>query len=258
MDVRRSYGYAYYDASIYSFDSALIIVASVFFGSAGAGVVALAQRLANRTAALRVAVDQVALASLSRVQRDPSRLKRAHGQGVLLHLLSTGVIISGVGFFAPVFLPLMGAEWAPAIKMLGLLCLVQLVATAFDLHGNILRVIERPAPPNIQRILQLVLTIGLALPLGHLYGVTGLGVAAVLATASYLVLEKPLREIFIPAYRSYLPWFFALAPFSLTAFVPLNLRPVLFLPGLVLLALPETRNDLWGHAKEAYASIRRR
>ena len=259
VDVANSYGYALYDASIHAFDSALVLISGLIFGKDGAGVVTLAQRLANRTAVLRVAVDQVALASLSRVQRDPDRLKRAHSQGVLLHLLSTGVIIAGVGFTAPLLLPLMGDKWAPAIPILGLFCLFQLVSVAFDLHGNILRVTGRPHPTTIQRVLQFILTVLFALALARAFDdVRALGVAAALSTLSFLILERPVREIFIPSYQRYVPWFLALVPFTLTAFVSLPLRPLLFVPGFVLLALPVFRNDLIDQGKAAVSSLRSR
>ncbi len=173
-------------------------------------MVGAAQRVANRTAVLRVAVDQVALASLSKVQRDPERLRRAHSQGVVLHLMSTGVIIAGVAFAAPLLLPFVidtaDGEWGPALPVLGLLCLFQLISVSFDLHGNVLRVTEQPNRATLQRILQLLIALVVAFPLTAAFGEIGLGLAAVVSTLSFLTLEGPVRRMFIPTYRRYVPW----------------------------------------------------
>jgi PST family polysaccharide transporter len=262
-EIRRGYPYAIYDASIHAFDSSLILIAGVVLGTGGSGVVGAAQRIANRTAVLRVAVDQVAMASLAKVQNDPLRLRRAHSQGVVLHLLSTGVIIAGVAFAAPLFLPLIintaDSEWGPALPVLGLLCLFQLISVSFDLHGNVLRVTEQPKRATLQRILQVAIAVAAAIPLTLRFGEIGLGLAAVASTASFLTLEGPVRKIFIPTYRRYIPWIFALAPASLTAFLPSNgWLPVLFVPAIVLLALPEYRNDLIDQGRQARLSVLRR
>ncbi|NNE96142.1 MAG: oligosaccharide flippase family protein [Acidimicrobiales bacterium] len=259
-EVKRGYSYAIYDASIHAFDSALTLIAGAVLGTAGSGVVGAAQRLANRTAVLRVAVDQVAMASLAKVQGDPERLRRAHSQGVLLHLLSTGVIISGVAFAAPLLLPYVidtgASEWGPALPVLGLLCLFQLLSVSFDLHGNVLRVTERPKPATRQRLLQVGIAALSAVPLALLFDEIGLGLAAVASTASFLTLERPVREIFIPTYGRYLPWILALAPASLTAFLPSNAwLPILFVPGALLLALPSYRHDLFDQGRQALAAV---
>ncbi|MBT8241723.1 MAG: oligosaccharide flippase family protein [Acidimicrobiia bacterium] len=262
-ETRRGYPYAVYDASIHAFDSSLTIIAGVALGTAGSGVVGAAQRLANRTAVLRVAVDQVAMASLAKVQNDPERLRRAHSQGVVLHLLSTGVIIAGVAFAAPLFLPFIidtaDSQWGPALPVLGLLCLFQLISVSFDLHGNVLRVTEQPKRATLQRILQLAIAVGTAIPLTYLFDEIGLGLAAVASTASFLTLEGPVRQIFIPTYRRYLPWILALAPASLTAFMPSRAwLPMLFVPAAVLLAIPRYRHDLVDQGRQASHSILRR
>lgn len=261
-EIRRGYSFAVYDASIHAFDSSLALIAGGVLGQAGAGVVGAAQRLANRTAVLRVAVEQVALASLSKVQRDRERLRRAHSQGVVLHLLSTGVIIAGVAMAAPILLPLIidtaETEWGPALPVLGLLCLFQLISVSFDLHGNVLRVTDQPNPATVQRLLQVAIAVTTAGPLAAVFGPIGLGLAAVLSTLSFLTLEGPLRQIFVPTYRRYLPWLVALAPASLTAFLPtLSWLPLLFVPGLVLLAIPVYRADLVAQGRDALAAIRR-
>ncbi len=263
LEIRRGYPYAVYDASIHAFDSALTLIAGAVLGTAGSGVVGAAQRIANRTAVLRVAVDQVAMASLAKVQNDPARLRRAHSQGVVLHLLSTGVIIAGVAFAAPLFLPLIintaDSEWGPALPVLGLLCLFQLISVSFDLHGNVLRVTEQPKRATAQRILQLVIAVVVAIPLTQLFDEIGLGLAAVASTASFLTLEGPVRKIFIPTYRRYVPWILALAPASLTAFLPSNLwLPVLFVPSIIVLAIPTYRHDLIDQGQQARLSILKR
>jgi PST family polysaccharide transporter len=259
-EIRRGYAYAVYDASIHAFDSALTLIAGAVLGTAGSGVVGAAQRIANRTAVLRVAVDQVAMASLAKVQNDPARLRRAHSQGVVLHLLSTGVIIAGVAFAAPLLLPIIintaDSEWGPALPVLGLLCLFQLISVSFDLHGNVLRVTEQPKRATAQRILQLVIAVVAAIPLTQVFEEVGLGLAAVASTASFLTLEGPVRKIFIPTYRRYVPWIFALAPATLTAFLPSNWwLPTLFVPSVVLLALPAYRHDLIDQGQQARRSI---
>ncbi len=262
-EIGRGYPYAIYDASIHAFDSSLTIIAGAALGTAGSGVVGAAQRLANRTAVLRVAVDQVAMASLAKVQKDPARLRRAHSQGVLLHLLSTGVIIAGVAFTAPLFLPLIidtsDGQWGPALPILGLLCLFQLISVSFDLHGNVLRVTEQPKRATLQRILQLVIAVVTAIPLTYFFDEIGLGLAAIASTASFLTLEGPVRKIFVPTYRRYIPWMLALAPASLTAFLPSNAwLPLLFVPAAVLLAIPSYRNDVIDQGRQASSSILRR
>lgn len=263
VEARRGYPYAIYDASIHAFDSALTVIAGLALGTAGSGVVGAAQRLANRTAVLRVAVDQVAMASLAKVQRDTERLRRAHSQGVLLHLLSTGVIIAGVAFAAPIFLPLIidtaDNKWGPALPVLGLLCLFQLISVSFDLHGNVLRVIEQPKRATMQRVLQFAIAVAAAIPLTAVFDEIGLGLAAVASTVSFLTLEGPVRKVFIPTYGRYVPWIGALAPASLAAFVPSPAwLPLLFVPAIVLLAIPVYRNDLLDQGREAMGSILKR
>ncbi len=262
-EIRRGYSYAIYDASIHMFDSSLTLVAGLLLGTAGAGVVGAAQRVANRTAVLRVAVDQVALASLSKVQRDPARLRRAHSQGVVLHLMSTGLIIAGVAFAAPLLLPFVidttDGEWGPALPVLGLLCLFQLISVSYDLHGNVLRVTEQPNRATLQRVLQLVITVLVAYPLAVAFDEIGLGLAAVLATMSFLTLEVPVRRLFIPTYGRYLPWLIALVPACFTAFVSDWIwLPALFVPAMVVISLPSYRQDLLDQAREAQRAIRSR
>jgi hypothetical protein len=140
--------------------------------------------------------------------------------------------------------------------VLGLLCLFQLISVSFDLHGNVLRVTEQPKRATLQRILQLAIAVVTAIPLTYFFGEIGLGFAAVASTASFLTLEGPVRRIFIPTYRRYLPWILALAPASLTAFVPSNAwLPVLFVPAAVLLAIPRYRQDVMDQGRQASHSI---
>ena len=248
---RSGIGYALYGLSNHLFDATILLVSSAFLGKAGAGQVGLAQRLANRTVVLRVAVEQLSLAAVSKVQGDLTRLRRIQAESTSLHLLTTGVGVSALAYLGPIIVPLLfGDEWQDATPVLAFLCLFQFVSIVFDMHVNTLIVRQKAMVVTLQRLVQTGLTATALMLLVPIYEANGVAVSLLVGVASFVILELAVRRLFIPAHRAYLPFIAGMLPLYLSPFVTGAARLALLLPFVAMLALPNSRRVLSGFRRD--------
>jgi len=250
-------GFAGFQVSVHIFDSVVVVVAALFLTTGQTGVIGFAQRLANRAAILRVAVDNLALASLAKIQDDNERLRRIHAEATLLHLLTTGGAVAGLTFVAPFIIPAVFPEYASASIVLAYLALFQLMSVAFDMHVNVLQVVGQTRPIIMQKFLQAGVTAVALTVFIWQFGFDGFGPALLIGSVSLWMLVPPVRELFTVDTSAFMPVFVGLLPLFAAPAVPTRFRILLFIPILIVLVRPAVRSEVLRLIREVLSSVRR-
>ncbi len=221
------------------------IIVGRLLGPTGVGYVALATRIIEQLGAVKQATMRLATAALGRLDGDRERLRRAHGEGILVQVLGAVPLYAVATFLAPWLLPaLFGAEWEPTVRLLALLAISASVGTLFNLHAPTLRVLHRNAPVARLRLFQVATLAGLSSVLVPWLGLTGYGWARVARAVPFALIDRDLRAVFEPSYRAGVRWLLGLLPMMAAPWVGATARPLLLVPLVVLLATPSARADL--------------
>lgn len=241
------YGLAY-SSSTWLWNARMLVnplIVGRFLGPTGVGYVALAIRFAEVLAFFRNVSWRLSIAALAKVQRDHTRLRSALEEAMTLQVLAVGPLFGAFALLAPTVIPwLFGAQWQPALTVYPWVALGILVNVLFNMQSSVLYVLRRNrdvSVSNVVHVALLALGIGLAVPR---FGLVGYGMGEVLALGGYLVLHLRLMRIFRFSYASVLPWLISLVPPLFAVLVPLDLRPLLWLPLGVVAVLPGNRRQI--------------
>ena len=221
------------------------LVVGGFFGAAGVGYVAFAQRLVDTIGFANRGAYRLGLAAIARVPASqPHRIERALEEGSVLQLVALGVPLAAFGVVAPRVIPwLFGREWDASIPLYSLLALASLVAAAGLIQITYLLARGRNATVAVVAAVGVVVLAATSIPLVWHYGINGFGYASLLALVDLVVLDRVVRRDVAISYRRYLPLAVVLGPlvaFPLVAF-PVSL--VLLAPAVVFLIVPSTRRQ---------------
>jgi len=221
------------------------LVVGGFFGAAGVGYVAFAQRLVDTIGFANRGAYRLGLVAMSRVpvsQKD--RIERALEEGAVLQLVALGVPLAAFGVIAPRVIPfLFGSQWDASIRLYSLLALASLLGASGLMQTTFLLSRRRNGTVAWSVAIQTVILAGAAIPLVWRYGIDGFGYASLLGMANLLFIDRMVRRTVALSYRRYLPLALAMAPlvaFPLLAF-PLSL--LTFVPAIIFLLVPSTRRQ---------------
>ena len=234
------------------------IVVGHFFGATGVGYVALATRLVDTLGFAQRATWRLGLVALSKVQAEGHRARRGVEEGMVLQVLAVAVPVAGVAVVGRWLIPFVfGAQWLPAVGVFALLGAARILNAPLTVQMALLFSRGRNQVVVVAGVLSAILVFGAAYLLVPPLGIDGYGVAAIVATAGWLLVYRQAMRIqsFDP-YRP-VPWLVALVPPVLSPLLPwpANLVP---LASLALLAVvPEMRNQLRAYAGLVLGRVRR-
>jgi PST family polysaccharide transporter len=179
------------------------------FGGAGmVGIVALTIRLVEYLSFVKSVTWRLAIAALGRLQDNRARLGRAVSEGMGLQLVALGPLLVLFGWIAPWAIPfLFGPEWLPVLQIYPFVALSYLANATFSLHASALYVLRRNWDVALFHAVHVVLFAGTALLLVPRLGLTGYGLAELVALASYIMLHYYLAaQIGEPRYGPAILW----------------------------------------------------
>ncbi len=234
------------------------IVVGAMYGSTGVGYVALALRLIDTLGFAQRATWRLGMVALSKVRGQTDRLVRGVEQGMVLQLLMTSVPILAACVLANWLIPFaFGHQWVPMIPVFAWLAASRIAAAPLTVLFALLFSAARNASVAFGTLINLIATFVLAFFLVHLFGIVGFGVATAVGSLTWFQVIRVARQVapfgIWPPARLLLglvpPAFFPLVAW------PFNL--LLFLPLLVVCALPEVRQELHDYARLVWGGLRR-
>lgn len=220
------------------------LVVGRFAGAAAVGQVAVALRLVDTLAVVKRATSRMGTVAMAKVRYDRARLTAAHADGMALQVLGVGPVL---GAFAVVGGPLVpfafGSDWGLVAEVFPLVALTTLVGTLFNLHSSVLLVQGRNLPVLWLRVAQVVLSVGSAFVLVPRYGVVGFGWSEVVRAFGFLVIDRAVREVITPRYRTAATWLVVISPWLFAPWLGWPLGALLFLPAAVFAVVPRERAE---------------
>jgi PST family polysaccharide transporter len=221
------------------------LVVGTFFGAAGVGYVAFAQRLVDTIGFAQRGAFRLGMVAMSRVgSEEKSRLRYSIEEGSLLQLLSLAVPFACFGVAARWLVPaLFGHEWAKAVPIYSLLALATVLGASGFIQTTFLYSRGRNlAVTGIAAIQTAVLAVA-AIVLVRTMGLDGYGVAWLIALVDLVYADRLIRKMFGLSYRRILPWVVVLAPPVLFPLVAMPWALLLLAP-LLAVALPPMRAEI--------------
>jgi PST family polysaccharide transporter len=141
-----------------------------------------------------------------------------------------------------------GSEWERALDVYPFIALGYLVNATFNMHSSVLYVLRRNRAVAAANLAHVALFVSATLLLVPRMGLTGYGIAEVIAMLGYLVIHVQVRRLFHFSYDRVQLWLLAFAP---PLFVPLVSLPwgiALWLPLLIVATMPPRRRQLREYA----------
>lgn len=184
------------------------LIVGRFAGAQGVGFVALAIRLVEVLAFIKLATWRIAMAALAKLDGDRSRLCRSITEGMRLQALAVGVPLALFAGVAPFLLPpIFGSRWDPAFRLFPFIALSYLMSAVFNMHASVLFLLQRNVQVMYFYAAHVALFAGSAALLVPKLGYVGYGWAEVIAFASYCLLHYFTRlSVGSPDYQSALVW----------------------------------------------------
>jgi O-antigen/teichoic acid export membrane protein len=221
------------------------LIVGRYLGAAAVGQVAVALRLVDALAVVKRATSRLGAVALAKVQDDIDRLRRAHGEAMRLQVIGAGVPLALGTVLLTVLAPVvLGDEWSDVAAVASLVALATLIGTLFNLHSSVLQILGRNRPVVALRGAQLAVFLVAAPPLIGSLGVIGYGLAEIARMTAFGLIDRSLRRVFVPQLAPALRWLAVLAPTFAAPFVPLAVVPLLMLPALAYVLLPDGRREV--------------
>ena len=221
------------------------LVVGTFFGAAGVGYVAFAQRLVDTLAFAKRGAYRLGMVAMSRVGNDEkSRLRYSIEEGSLLQTLALAIPFAGFGIVARWVVPVIfGHEWSAAIPLYSLLALYTVLSAAGFIQSTFLYSRGRNLSVTLVSIVQTATLAAAAVVLVKHFGLDGYGYAWMLTLVSVFVSDYAVRQMFGISYRKVLAWLLVLGPAVLFPIVPIPLAFFLLVPMLFLI-LPQMSSEV--------------
>jgi len=234
------------------------IVVGRYFGATGVGYVALATRLVDTLGFAQRATWRLGLVALSKVQAEGERARRGVEEGMVIQVVAVAVPIAAVAVVGRWLIPFVfGAQWLPAVAVFALLGVARILNAPLTVQMALLFSRGRNQVVVVAGLLSVAIVFIAAYLLVPTLGIDGYGVAAILATAGWLLVYRQARRIqpFDP-YRP-VPWLVALVPPVLSPLLPwpANLVPLASLALLVV--VPDLRRQVRTYAGMVRTRVRR-
>ena len=212
------------------------LVVGRILGTEAVAFVGLAARAIEVLSVVRVAVERVAIAALSRLRENPRQCQQMMQKGARLDVLVLGPAVLMLTTLGPVLLPgLFGERWSGALRVLPFVTAAALVNSVFALEASALFVEGRQWVVTRAYLWHvLILALGTLL-LASFAGIAGYGWAELAACLPYLILHRGLPPGLRIVLPPILPWLGAFTSALLSSLLISPLRWALWLP-LTLLA----------------------
>jgi len=221
------------------------LVVGTFFGAAGVGYVAFAQRLVDTVGFAKRSAFRLGLVALSRVpDQDQHRLRSAIEEGSLLQLLSLAIPYGCVSVLARWVVPVVfGSQWTKSLPVFALLALATTASASGLIQSTFLYSRGRNLAVARAVVLRDLVLGAAALVLVRRLGIDGFGLASLVALGTLGYLHVTVRRSIAFSYRRIWPWLVALGPSLLFPMVPMPDALALLAP-LLLIALRPMRAEL--------------
>jgi O-antigen/teichoic acid export membrane protein len=234
------------------------LVVGTFFGAAGVGYVAFAQRLVDTVGFAKRGAYRLGMVAMSRVaSNEEGRLRYSIEEGSLLQLLALAVPFACFGIAARWLVPaVFGHEWAKAVPLYSLLALATVLGAGGFIQSTFLFSRGRNMSVTAISAVQSVTLALAAVLLVKRIGLDGYGVAWLIGLASLVLADHIVRKMFKFSYRRTASWAIVLGPPVLFPLVPMPWSYLLLTPALLVL-LPSMRAELARVAELIRSSIAR-
>lgn len=222
------------------------LLVGALLGPVAVGLVALALRVVETLSIVFRATLRLSYVTLATSRDDVPRLRQALDEGGALVVAGMALPLALVCLVSPVGFPLLfGQEWRESADVLAILSLSAVASAFFILPASLLVVQGAQHIVTLAAGLRLVILLPAALWLVPALGTLGYPVAELVSSVGSLVLLVGIRRrLGAPRLGAMATWALALSPPMLTPLVPDLVRPTLWLPLLVLLAVPRSRRAL--------------
>jgi PST family polysaccharide transporter len=221
------------------------VVVGGFFGAAGVGYVAFAQRLVDTIGFANRGAYRLGLTAMSRVPADErGRIERALEEGSVLQLVALGVPLAAFGVIAARVIPLLfGSQWDASIRLYSLLALASLLGASGLMQTTFLLARRRNGTVAWSVAIQTVILTVTGIPLVWRYGIDGFGYASLLAMANLIFIDRMVRKNVALDYRRYVPLAVAMAPLVAFPLLSFPLSLVMLAPAAAFVLVPSTRRQ---------------
>lgn len=246
------YGLGYSGSSVGRQLPSLInpVIVGRFLGPEAVGYVAVAIRFAGTMSIFRTVSRRVSIAALAKVQEDRGRLRNALEEAMTLQVMAVAPLLAGFSLIATPVVPFVfGPKWASALEVYPLIALGMLVGAVFTMHASVLHVLQRNGVVALSTLVGVALFAVAAWLAVPRVGILGYGVGEVVAMGGYVIVHQRLSRLLRFSYAGVLPWLAVFIPPLFAVLLPLPVRPLLWLPVLLLALLPRQRHMLGSYLK---------
>lgn len=194
------------------------LVVGRFAGAEGVAYVGLAIRIAEGLGFVRAAAGRLAIATLSRLRHDFSKLRTVLEQALEIQLLALGPLLCLFALAAPVVVPrVLGARWMPAMRVYPFIATGVLINSVYNLQASALFVAGRQWTVLRGYLFQVCLLAVCSAVLVPYLGIAGYGWAELAACGAYRILHSRLSGLIRLSYARLAPLAlaFLLPPFAL-------------------------------------------
>ncbi len=234
------------------------IVVGRLYGSTGVGYVALALRLIDTLGFAQRATWRLGLVALSKVRGETDRLVRGVEQGMVLQLLATAGPILGACVLANWAIPLaFGKEWIPMIPVFAWLAVGRITTAPLTVEFAVLYASSRNTEVAIGTLLNLVATFLLALVLVPALGIVGYGVATVVGIVAWAHVHRSAHRLAPFRVWPTVRLSIGLVPLGFFPLMAWPLSLVLFVPLVVIIAVPQVHRELLAYVHLVWGGLRR-
>lgn len=221
------------------------LVVGRFLGPEAVGYVSLAVRFSEVAATLRTVAWRLSIATLAKIQTDRERLRRAMEEAMVVGVLAVGPLLAGIALVGSEMVPpVFGARWEPALAVYPFIALGVLVNSAHSMQSSVLYVLRQNGSVTVFHLTHVALFAAGAALLVPRVGLIGYGLGEVLALGGYLVLHRRVARLFTFSYADVAPWLIAFAPALFAGWLPLEARPLLWLPVGIVALFPRQRRQI--------------
>lgn len=172
------------------------LVVGRWLGAEFVGYVALSIRMVEYLSFVKDAIWRLSIPTMARRQNDTARLARVISEGMLLAVVSSGLILvfftGAVLWLFPWFF---GKTWFPVITIFPYIALSYLTNSLFSLHSSALYVLQKNWEVTLFHIVHIAIFSGGALLLIPHLGLIGYGVAEIIALPSYAIIHYFMRVV---------------------------------------------------------------
>ena len=177
-----------------------------FAGVEAVAFAAFAIRVAEGLGSLRLAAGRLAIAALSRLQRDRDEFERALQRALQFQLITLGPLLCGFALIGPwVVAHIIGRRWMASLAVYPFIAAGVLVNSVFNLQASALFVIGRQWTVMRCYVAHVVLLAGATVLLLPRIGLAGYGWAELLACASYVLIRGDLAGRITVSYGKLAP-----------------------------------------------------